>query len=288
MKSIRMLLPILVVSVVILAGCATMVTHPAGVLVDSEEKAVAMLGDDINTLYIKLLNKKVGVFYFTTLDWTATAAGKRISDSLDKYLVKKGMLKMVARTELDRVFRNEVAEQAGMYEAEVLHERSGALPVDAVIYGTVDNAGDGVEIMIRVVDVKTGKRLLMTGVRMPPTGEITSKTSPDLLLLNRKSPDKVIAMNMTYYLLAWMKTRQPLVFLLVVLKDDEIKSLLNGTTVLGSKLGVRKDRYKRERPEIIQKIGTLKDGLALINRYSQQRSSDIIRWKKDLLIQAGK
>jgi hypothetical protein len=136
--------------------------------------------------------------------------------------------------------------------------------------------------------VKTGKRLLMTGVRMPSTGEFTSKASPDLLLLNRKSPDKVIALNMTYYMLAWMKARQPLVFLLVVLKDDELKTLLNGTTVLGAKLSVRKDRYKRERPEIMQKIGALKDGLALINRYSQQRSSDITRWKKDLLAQAGK
>jgi hypothetical protein len=283
MKSIRSLLPILAVVAVIHAGCVTMVSRPADVLVESEEKAVAMLGDDINTLYLQLLNKKVGVFYFTTMDWSATAAGKRISDSLDNYLVKKGKLSMVSRTELERIFRNEVAEQAGMYDMEGLQERGGALPIDAVIYGTVDNAGDAMEINVRVVDVKTGKRLLQSGVRMPSSGEITAKANPDMLLLNRKSPDKIIAMNKTYYMLSWMKARQPLVFLLVALKDSEVKSLVGGSTVLGAKLKVRMERYKRERPEIMQQIDALKDGLALINRHEPHRFSDINRWKKELL-----
>ncbi len=283
MKLTRCLLPMLIAAAVIHTGCVSMVSRPVDLFVESEEKAIAMLGDDINTLYLRLLNKKVGVFYFTRLDWTASAAGKRISDSLDKYLKKKGKLRMVSRSELGRMFMNEVVEQAGMYNTDVLKKQAGTVPVDAVVYGTIENAGDAYEIMLRVMDVKTGRRLLLTGVSIPSTGEITSKADPDMLLLNRKSPDKVIAINKTYYTLAWLKARQPLVFLLVVLKDNNVKSLVSGSTLLGARLKVRLERYKRERPEIMQKIEILKDGLSLINRYEPQRSSDITRWKKELL-----
>ena len=182
-----------------------------------------MLGDDINAHHVRLLNQKVGVFNFTSMDWTSSAAGKRISARLYDYLKKTGKLRMVPRTELERMMKKEAIEQAGMYDTDVLQKRDGMVPVDAVVFGTIENAGDAYEIMVRVMDVKTGRRLLLTGVRMPPTGEITSKASPDMLLLNRKSPGKVIAINRAYYMLAWMKARQPLVFLLVVLKDSEVR-----------------------------------------------------------------
>jgi len=152
----------------------------------------------------------------------------------------------------------------------------------------VDNAGTAAEITARVVEVRTGKTLLLTGVRMPPTGEIATKPNPDMLALNRKSPEKVIAMNQAYYMLSWMKDRQPLVFLLVVLGDKELRSLESGKTVLGEKLRVREDRYKRERPEIMQKIASLKDGLALIKRYTPLRLEEITRWKKEFLAKAGR
>lgn len=283
MKTLRIMLPLLVVAAIVHTGCATTVYRPVDVFAESEDRAIARLGDDINTLGIRLLNKKAGVFNFTLLDWTASAAGKRISGRLHEYLEKKGKFRMVPRTELERILKNAAIEQAGMYDVGLLKKRSGAGPVDVVIYGTVENAGDAMEIMVRVVDVKTGGTLLVTGVRMPPTGEIATKANPDMLLLNRKSPEKIIAMNKTYYTLAWMKTRQPLVFLLVVLKDEEVKSLVAGSTLLGNKLKVRRERYKRERPEIMEHISALKGGLELIDRYARQRSSDISRWKKELL-----
>lgn len=288
MKSMRSMLPMLVVAAVIYPGCASTVSRSPDLLAESEDKALTMLGDDINAHHVRLLNQKVGVFNFTSMDWTTSAAGKRISARLYDYLKKTGKLRMVPRTELERMMKKEAIEQAGMYDTDVLQKRDGMVPVDAVVFGTIENAGDAYEIVVRVMDVKTGRRLLLTGVRMPPTGEITSKASPDLLLLNRKSPGKVIAINRTYYMLAWMKARQPLVFLLVVLKDSEVESLETGGTVLGAKLKVRKDRYQRERPEVIEKIGILKDGLALINRYAPRRSSDIARWKKELLDYARK
>lgn len=288
MRSIRSMLPVLVAAAVIHTGCTSTVYRSADVLADSEDRAIAKLGDDIDSQSIRLLNKKVGVFYFTTLDWTASAPGNRISGKLSDYLEKTGKLRIVPRSELDRMIKREVTEQSGMYEVEFLKKKAGTISLDYVIYGTVDNAGDAVDIMVRMVDVKTGRWLLVTGVRMPVAGEFTGKVNPDLLLLNRKSPQKVIAMNKTYHTLAWLKTRQPLVFLLVVLKDEEVKSLVNGPTLLGSKLKVRKERYRRDRPDVIEKIGVLKDGLALINRYAPQRASDIARWKKNLLNTAGR
>jgi hypothetical protein len=288
MKPLRSLLHVLAVAAVMLAGCSTVISRPASFVAGSEEKAVAILGDDINALSVQLLNKKVGVFYFTAMDWTASAVGKRVSGRLDEYLGKARKLNIVSRPELERLFKKEAAEQAGMYDPEALQQRGGMLPLEAVVYGTVDNAGDAYEITARVLEVRTGKTLLLTNVRMPATGEISTKLNPDMLALNRKSPEKVIAMNKAYYVLSWMKDRQPLVFLLVVLDDRELRSLESGTTVLGRKLKVREDRYRRERPEIMQKIESLKDGLALVNRYEPQRFAEITRWKKEFLSKAGR
>jgi hypothetical protein len=288
MKPIRSLLPLLAAAGVMLAGCSTVISRPTSFVAESEEKAIAILGDDINTLSVQMLNKKVGVFYFTSVDWTASAVGKRVSGRLDDYLVKKKKLNMVSRPELERLFKKEAAEQAGMYDPEALQRQSGSLPLEAVVYGTVDNAGSSYEITVRVLEVRTGKTILLTGVRMPSTAEITTKPNPDMLALNRKSPDKVIAINKAYYVLSWMKERQPLVFLLVVLGDKELRSLEAGTTVLGEKLKVREARYKRERPEIMQKIAALKEGLALVGRYEPQRFAEITRWKKNFLSSAGR
>ena len=288
MKPSRSMLPVLALAVAILAGCSTVIVRPADFVAESEDKAIAMLGDDINSLSVQLLNKKVALFHFTTLDWKTIAAGKRISDRLGDYLAKKGKLVMLSRAEMERLFRNEVAEREGMYDPEALHQHGGTLPVDAIIYGTVDNAGAAMELMVRVMDVKTGKRLLLTGVRMPSTGEIAEKTSEDMLILNRKSPDRVIELNKTYYMLKWMMAKQPLVFMLVVLSDKELRSLESGKTVLGEKLRVREDRYKRERPEIMQKIASLKDGFSLIRRYAPQRLEEITRLKKEFLAKAGR
>jgi hypothetical protein len=283
MKSGSVILSLYAVIVVATTGCITTVVRPADVLVSSEDAAITKLGDDIYSFRVIMNNKRIGIFYFTTLDWRIVDAGKRISGRLGDYLARKGGLRMIPRAELDAIMKTQAIEQASIFDVEAIQKRGKALPVDAIIIGTVAQADGTVEIGLKVVDVATGRLMLLTGVRMPAAGEIISQANPEIVQLNKKSPEKITAMNKTYFLLQWMKSNQPLVFLLAVVEDREMKILRTTNTVLAGKLARRKERYRQERPDVIKKIRNLQDGLSLMERYESQRFSEIINWKKELL-----
>ena len=263
--------------------CMTTVVRPADVVVAGEDAAIVKLADDINTVRILLYNKKIGVFYFTTLDWEIIDAGKRISGKLSDYLARKVALPVIPQARLYAIMKTEAIEQASIFDVEAIQKREKELKVDVIITGTISHSKDGIQIELKTVDVATGRMMLLSGVRMPATGEYTFKENPDLVQLNRKSPGKIAAMNKTYFLLQWMKANQPLVFLLSVLKDSELKSLRTTNPVLSGKLAVRNERYEQQRPEIIKKIKGLRDALSLMERYEIRRFGEIMKWKKELL-----
>ncbi len=264
-------------------GCITTTVKPVDVFVKSEDAAVAKLGDDIDSQYIALYNKKIGVFYFTTLNWDVTPAGKRISNELADFLSKKGRLKIIPRREFDRIMRTQAVEKASIFDIDSIQKLREELPVDIIITGTIIPSAGMVEIDLNVVDVESERIRLTTGVRMPITSEFVHRENADLYQLYKKSPEKVEDMNRCYYVLKWMKTNQPLVFLLVTFTGNEWKSVKKTNAVLNEKLNVRKQRYDQERPDVIKKIKHLKSGLKLIYKYEPRRTKDIRRWKRDLL-----
>lgn len=269
--------------VLAVAGCNLPLVRLAEFPVSDESAAVKKLGEDIYSLRHRMQNKKIGVFYFTSIRWDVTPGGKRISDALAGYLGRKSDLAMIPRAELDRIMKIQAIENASIFDVEAMQKKGRALPVDVIIIGTVVASDDSVKIGIKVVDVTTSQILLVTGTRMPATAEFTFREEPEILLLYNKSPEKIITMNKAYYVLQWMKSKQPLVFLLAVLSEDELKSIKTANAVLSDKLAVRKKRYKKDRPDVIKKIKALEDGVDMLRRYEKKRYEEVEKWKRELL-----
>ncbi len=272
-----------IILVISLTSCITTVVRPANGVVGSEDTAIAKLGDDILFIKMLLANKKIGVLNFTTLDWQILDAGKRISNRLTDYLARKQGLAVVPRAVLDAKMKTQAVEQASLYDVETMQKSRKSLPVDVFVIGTVMQDMGTVKIDLKVVDVATGRLMLLSSVRMPASGEFNSQDKPEMIELYKKSPDKITDINKSYYLLRWMKEKQPLVFLLVTLNTSEMKALAATNTVLTGKLDRRKGRYQKERPDVIKKIMALQHGLSLMERYDQQRFIEIMKLKRELL-----
>ncbi len=283
MKSGSAVVILSIMLVMALSGCITTVVKPTGAVIGTEDAAVTKLGDDILSLKFMLKNKKFGIFYFTTLDWQVIDAGKRISGKLANYLAGKGGLTVIPRAVLDAKMRTQAIEQARIFDVDTMRGKEKTLPVDVIVIGTLMQDMDMVRIELKAVDLATGRLILLSGVRTPSSGEISAQDKPEMTRLYKKSPEKITDINKTFFLLQWMKEKQPLVFLLVVVKKSEMKALRTTNTVLYGKLEKRKARYERERPDVMKKIMAMQDGLSLMERYDQQRFGEIMKLKKELL-----
>ncbi len=283
MKSGRVLVSLSIMLSMALAGCVTTVYRPAVGVTGTEEAAVEKLGDDIRSIKLILKDKKIGIFYFTTLDWQIIDAGKRISGRLINYLASKGDLAIVPRAEADAKMKTQAIEQARIFDIDSMRITRRELPVDVIVIGTLVQDMGTVRVELKVIDVATGRLMLVSGARMPASGEFSAQEKPELTALYKKSPEKIMVINRSYFLLQWMKEKQPLVFLLAVLSDSEMKALRTANAVLAGKLDIRNGRYERERPDVINKINSLKYGMSLMERYDQQRFGEIMKLKKELL-----
>ncbi|HOT45732.1 MAG TPA: hypothetical protein PLM53_14920 [Spirochaetota bacterium] len=283
MKSGKVLVSLSIMLAMALAGCVTTVYRPAVGVIGTEDAAVEKLGDDIRSIRLVLKDKKIGIFYFTTLDWQIIDAGKRISGKLIDYLTSKRELTIIPRIEADAKMKTQAIEQARIFDIDAMRITRRELPVDVIVIGTLMQDMGTVRIELKAIDVATGRLMLVSGVRMPASGEFSAQEKPELTALYKKSPEKIMVINRTYFLLQWMKEKQPLVFLLAVVGDSEMKALRSSNAVLTEKLDRRRGRYQQERPDVMKKIISLQEGLSLMERYDQQRFGEIMKLKKELL-----
>jgi TolB-like protein len=251
--------------------------------VADEEKAMEKLGDEVYKKYDDLKSKKIGVFDFTTLNGTETQVGKRLSNKLIEYLVKNGKLIIVERTELNKLMKAQAIEQTGIIDVENAQESGKVLPVDIIINGTVARLDRQMEVAIKVVDLKTGQILLLSSVAMPSIGDYNYKENPDLIRLNKQSPEKLQSMNKAYFALRGMTTNRPLIFLMVVMNDADRKDIAEKNKNLDNKLKKRRSQLEQNKPGVIQTITKLQKGLDLIRQFEPQRYKELMVLKKSVI-----
>ncbi len=247
--------------------------------VSDEEKAMEKLSDEVYKKYDVLKSKKIGVFDFTTLNGTEIQVGKRLANKLIEYLVKSGKLIIVERTELNKLMKAQAVEQTGIIDVEGAQESGKVLPVDVIINGTVARMDKQMEVAIKAVDMKTGQILLLSSVDMPPIGDYNYKENPDLLRLNKQSPEKLQSMNKSYFTLRGMMTNRPLIFLMAVMNEDDWKEIAKNNKILNNKLKKRKSQLEQNKPGLIQNIAKLQKGLDLIRQFEPPRYKEIMTWK---------
>lgn len=257
--------------------------NPAVSAVADEEKAMEKLSDDIYKKSDDLMKKKIGIFDFTTLNGTEIEAGKRLSNKLLEYLVKRGKLIIIERTELNKIMKAQAIEQTGIVDVETAQESGKVLPIDIIINGTMSQVDNQMAIAIKVIDIKTGQILLVSSTNMPPLSDYTYKENPELIRLSKQSPEKLQEMYKTYFKLRGMTAKNQFAFLMVVLNDDEWKDIKSNKKSLDYKLGKRKMEFEKNKPEVIQGIKNLKNGLQLIKQYEPQRYKEIMKWKKAII-----
>jgi hypothetical protein len=262
--------------------CASGTIRPDHI-VTTEDQAVERLGDDMYGRFAEKKNCRIGIMNFTTLDWKPTDTGTLLAGKLFNYLTVKKKMNIAGPVGLDRIMKALAIEQAGAYEAEKAKKIQTKVPVDAVILGTVSRVGNAMRIELSVLNVKTGHMSPLYGARVTSPKVFINKDNSEIFSIHEKSPEKLREMNKSYIILYWMETYQPFLFLLSVLNKDEMKNLKTSNAVLHDKLTVRKKRLERQRPDIINKLENLRDGLRLMEKYDSQRHGEIMGWKNALI-----
>lgn len=113
----------------------------------------------------KLDDKTVAVIEFSELRGKAlipSAQGRRLAEQITTELVKNDEIKVVERTQLDKVMGELELGASGMVEESSAKAIGKLLGVEAIITGTVIKLGPETEIHSRLVRVKDGQILSAT------------------------------------------------------------------------------------------------------------------------------
>ena len=248
-----------------------------------EEKAIDKLSSDIFDIKDKLSGMKIGVFDFTTLDGKEIPDGKRLADRLLEKLIKKGKLIFIERAQLDKLLKAQGIEQTGVIDPNEVRESGKVLPIDVMIHGTLARVGSQAELSIRVVNISSGEIYLASSVALKPNETLALKENPELLKISREDPYKIDNINRSYItLLKWSKNK-PLIFLIVVLNEDEISVLERDRPKMADALKKRKERIETRRPKFNQNLVRMKKGFELIKQHDPERYGMLMQKKTELL-----
>lgn len=282
MKARGMIVSLCAVIILSSSYCASGIIRPDHI-VTTEDQAIEKLGDDMYNRFADKKNYRIGIMNFTTLDWKPTNTGTRLAEKLSNYLAVKKKMNIADRAGLDRIMAALAIEQAGSYNTDKAKKIDTKVPVDALILGTISRIGNQMRIELTAMSVKSGHMSHSYGARVMSPKDFKYRDNTEILSIHEKSPQKLQEMNKSYIMLYWMKTHQPLLFFLSVLNKEEIKCLKTTNAVLHTKLTIRKDRLDRQRPDIINKLDSLRDGVRLMEKYDSKRHGEIMGWKNTLL-----
>ena len=249
----------------------------------NEESAIQKLSKDIFAKYEILKNKKIGIFDFSTLDGKENPDGKRLSKKLLEQLIKKGGLKFVERSEIDKLLKAQGIEQTGIIDPETIKESGKVFSIDVMINGTISRVNRNGELSIKAVDLSTGEIYLAASVNFVPAKKLAFKEDPKLVRLHRESPDKVQILNRTFFALERLSNERPVIFLLSVIRREDIPNLRDKNPKLARVLKKRRENIKSNNPQVAKKIYRLREGIKLLKDHVPERF-DIIMKKKDELI----
>ena len=224
----------------------------------NEESAIQKLLDDIFAKYEILKSKKIGIFDFSTLDGKENPDGKRLSKKLLEQLIKKGGLKFVERSEIDKLLKAQGIEQTGIIDPETIKESGKVFSIDVMINGTISRVNRNGELSIKAVDLSTGEIYLASSVNFVPEKNFEFREDPKLAKLHRESPDKVQILNRTFFALERLSNDRPVIFLLSVIRREDISDLRDKNPELARVLIRARKNIKNSNPEVAKKIYRLK------------------------------
>ena len=155
MKKTLILLPVLIL-ILSTIFCGQTAQKKSGTNELTEDGAVQKIANQMFNKSTLLSNKKLSVFNFTNLEGKETAEGKRIANKLLEKLIQKSSFKLVERSEIDKILKEQGMEQTGIVDKDIVKDSGKVLPIDSMITGIVAQINGGGEISVKIVDISTG------------------------------------------------------------------------------------------------------------------------------------
>lgn len=104
----------------------------------------------------KLKNKTVAVYGFDVNGRSNDSFALYATEKLMHELVEGGRLRVVERSHIDRVMKEQQFSQSGAVDADYAARIGKLLAVDAVIIGTIRVTDTGIEFIVRMIESESG------------------------------------------------------------------------------------------------------------------------------------
>jgi TolB-like protein len=125
---------------------------------------------------VKLKNKTVAVYGFDVNGRPNDSFAEYATEKLTHELVEGGKLKVVERSRIDRVMKEQEFSQSGAVDADYAARIGKLLSVDAVIIGTIRVTDSGIEFIARMVQSESGIIVSSANERLK---SVASAVKPD-------------------------------------------------------------------------------------------------------------
>ena len=252
----------------------------------NEDDAIERLASDISMKSDILKDKKIGIFYFSTLEGKENAAGKRLSKKLLEKLIKNGGLIFVERSEIDKLLKAQGIEQTGIVDTESIKESGKVYSIDVMINGTIARVNKNGELSIKAVNLSTGQIYLVSSVNFTPSKNLSIKENPTLTNLNRESPEKLEIINRTFFMLEKLSQNRPVIFLMSVMNREDVQIIRQQNPKLGRVIKRTSDQIRINDPQLGRTIQRLRKGLEIVRDHTPEKFEILMR-KKEKLISAS-
>jgi TolB-like protein len=133
----------------------------------------------------KLKNKTVAVYGFDVNGRANDSFAAYATEKLTHEIVEAGKLKVVERSRIDRVMKEQQFSQSGAVDADSAARIGKLLAVDAVIIGTIRVTDTGIEFIARMIQSESGMIVSSTDERL----KSVAQTTPQQKDATVKDPD---------------------------------------------------------------------------------------------------
>ena len=135
------------------------------------------IATDIASAARALPGKTIAVMPFETAMGSDAGFARYAADKLTHELVSAGGVIVVERSKIARVVSEQELSASGAVSGDELSRLGRLLAVDALVFGTVSGAGGQREILVRLIDIRTGSILRSVSNTAPVENEHSSDAS---------------------------------------------------------------------------------------------------------------
>ncbi len=158
-----------IISVIILMFAATMLNA------QNEDAAFREIAGKVSSFRNKMKNGTIAVFPFETHGFSDSAYGTYAADKMSAAISAAGKLKLVDRDNLGSLMKEKELSMSGIIEQDEAARIGTLLSIDSILIGRIYRTDDGTDIMVKLVDSKSGEVLTLVSAKYKDSRKIIDK-----------------------------------------------------------------------------------------------------------------